>query len=151
MKNNGKRVFGYNVDTRRIGTRRINRYIQEYTDALGGEGRLNVGEIHTIRRVAALTVLAERQEEMMVTDDPRYNPDEHMRNVGKIKLLMDDLDLPKKRKRGPVGFESSPVDDDDPNAQSLEEYLQEAAKKPGFGKGIPTSAITGPKRKRTRL
>ena len=149
MKNNGKRVFGYDIDTRKRPTKRINRYIREYTDALGGEGRLNVGEIHTIRRLAALTVLAEWQEEMMVTNSPKYNADEHMRNVGKIKLLTDDLDLPKKRR--PANSSPDPKYDDDPSAETLEEYLEAAAKKPGFGKGIPTSSITGTKRKRSRL
>ena len=152
MKNNGKRVFGYDVDTRKRGTRRVNRYIKEYTEALGGEGRLNVGELHTIRRLAALTVLAERQEEMLVTNDPKYSPDEHMRNVGKIKLITDDLDFPKKRRTSP----SSPDpedDDDDPNAETLEEYLSRPETIASAKRPISAASVCAaePKRKRTRL
>ena len=152
MNSNGKRVFGRGVDSRISGSRKVNRYIREFTEALGGEGRLNVGELHTIKRLAALTLLAERQEVWLVTNSPKYNADEHIRNVGKIKLITDDLDFPEKRRSHSGGGDDPEYEDADPDApQNLEEFLEREAKKPGFGKAIPAAQIGAAKRKRARL
>lgn len=130
MTTNGNRILGRGVfakalDERNSNVRRIRALVKEYTNALGGEGRMNVGDQQTIQRLAALIVLVELQERMLVKGDPKYNPDEHMRNVGKIKILQDDLDLPKKSRSTPTsGFDPDPdttpeFDDDD---RTLEEY-----------------------------
>ena len=157
MNSNGKRVFGRGVDKRISGSKKVNRYIREFIAALGGETRLNVGEIHTIRRLAALTVLAERQEGWLVTNSPKYCADEHMRNVGKIKLITDDLDFPKKRRprRSAPDPDDPEYEDDDPNAETFEEFLEDEAKKPSFGKAISAASVcateTKQKRKRSHL
>ena len=148
MNSNGKRVFGRGVDSRISGSRKVNRYIREFTEALGGEGRLNVGELHTIKRLAALTLLAERQEVWLVTNSPKYNADEHIRNVGKIKLITDDLDFPEKR-RSHSGGAASEIEEIP--GETLEEFLEREAKKLGFGKPISAAQIGAAKRKRARL
>ena len=150
MNSNGKRVFGRGVDSRISGSRKVNRYIREFTEALGGPSRLNVGELHTIKRLAALTVLAERQEVLLVTNSPKYNADEHMRNIGKIKLLTDDLDFPKKRRTSPSRLDPDP-DDDDPNAQTMEEYLALPSTIASAKRPISAAEVCAPKRKRQRL
>ena len=139
-------------DGRTNDARRVKHLIKEYETALGGATRLNVGEHNIVRRLAALIVLAERQEAQMISFDPKYNPDEHMRNVGKIKLLQDDFDLPKRSRSHSGNGDDDDYEDADPNApQNLDEFLEREAKKPGFGKPISAASIGAAKRKRLRL
>ena len=136
-------------DGRTNDARRVKHLIQEYTSVLGGVGRLNIGESNTIHRLAALIVLCERQESQMISFDPKYNPDEHMRNVGKIKLLQDDLDLPK-RSRSHSGNGGAPEYEEIPG-ETLEEYLARPEVIKSAERAIPTARIGAPKRKRLRL
>ena len=138
------------VDNRRGGARRIKALVREFTAALGGPGRLNIGEAESIRRIASLTVLVETQEALMVAGSGKYDPDLHVRTTSAIKRLIDDLDLPKKRKGTPTGNGDDPEYEDIPG-ESLEEFLEREAKKPGFGKPIPAASIGAAKRKRLRL
>lgn len=154
---NGQRVFGKGVDGRSSGAKRAKHLIATYTQELGGAGRLNVGEAEAIKRLASLTVLVERQEALLVADDPRYNADHHLRACGNLKRIIDDLDLPKKRRRGTATFDDTPdlEDDDDPNAETLEEYLSRPETIASAKRPINIDDICGKdpnsKRKRTRL
>ena len=147
MRQSAKRPKRF--DGRTNDARRVKSLIQEYETALGGSTRLNVGEHNIVRRLSALIVLCERQESQMISCDPKYNPDEHMRNVGKIKLLQDDLDLPKRTRPRSGNGEDDPEYDDIPG-ETLEDFLEREAKKPGFGKPISAASIGAPRRKRPR-
>ena len=131
------------VDKRLAATRRHKSLIREYESALGGAGRLNVGEAHTILMLCSLIILAERQEDLLITNSPMYSADEHMRNVGKIKLITDDLDFPKKRRRSRSAPDLEDDDDDDPNAETLEEYLSRPEVIASAKRGIHVSEICG--------
>ena len=158
-KRNGTRAIGLRVDgrpdERGKGAKRAKALIAKYTKALGGEHRLNIGEAEAIRRAANLTVLVERQEAFLAADDPRYNADHHLRGCGNLKRIIDDLDLPKKR-RPNSGNGDAPEYADDPDApRDLYEFLEQEAQKPGFGKPISAAEVCTkkpkPKRKRQRL
>ena len=139
---NKKRLF-LGADSRSKEGRRIRDLIAKYTEAAGGEDRLNTGEEDTIRRLAALIVLAETQEGFMVACSPKYNPDIHLRATGQITRLVDDLDFPKRR----PGSRSAPdiedvtiLPDDD---MTFEEYLSMPSTIASAKKGIPVSDICG--------
>ena len=137
------------VDRRLSAVRRQNGLIREYTKALGGKHRLNIGEAEAIRRIASLTILVERQESLQVAFSEKYDPDLHVRTTSAIKRIVDDLDLPKRTRRH-SGNGGAPEIEEIPG-ETLEEFLVREAKKPGFGKAIPAAQMGAAKRKRLRL
>ena len=136
------------VDNRRGGARRIKALVREFTAALGGPGRLNIGEAEAIRRIASLTVLVETQEALMVAFSEKYDPDLHVRTTSAIKRLIDDLDLPKKRKGTRSGNGDDPEYEEIPG-ETLEEYLARPEVIKSAERPIPS--IGAPRRKRARL
>ena len=134
-------MFGASVDGRTSGARRAKQLIAKYTQELGGKDRLNLGELETIKRLASLTVLCERQEAYLYSDDPRYNADHYLRAIGNVRRIVEAMDLPKKRRTPPSNFDpANPHDDDYEPGESLDEWL---------ARGAPERA-RHPRRKRPR-
>ena len=137
------------VDNRRGGARRIKALIREFTAALGGPGRLNIGEAEAIRRIASLTVLVETQEALLVACSTKYDPDLHVRTTGTIKRIVDDLDLPKRTRRG-AGNGGAPEYEEIPG-ETLEEHLARPEVIRSAEKPLSAAQVGAPKRKRLRL
>ena len=138
------------VDRRLSAVRRQNGLIREYTKALGGKHRLNIGEAEAIRRIASLTILVERQESLQVAFSEKYDPDLHVRTTSAIKRIVDDLDLPKRTRRGHSGNGGAPEYEEIPG-ETLEEYLARPEVIKSAERPISAAQIGAARRKRARL
>ena len=137
------------VDRRLSAVRRQNGLIREYTKALGGKHRLNIGEAEAIRRIASLTILVERQESLQVAFSEKYDADLHVRTTSAIKRIVDDLDLPKRSRRH-SGNGGAPEIGEIPG-ETLEEYLARPEVIRSAERPIPAARIGAARRKRLRL